>query len=134
VLSVMAVTGHYLYEQNQPEWKTIVKSEPTISQIGTPLVSTIKPAQTASFLTQPPWVIEQALNDMEKDVMSTAPYREAYQVQQMKLSKLYKKNHGELPAYQALADDLAKMLVDLGKELVTLREKLVDDGALFRYA
>ncbi|HAS8192240.1 TPA: protein kinase family protein [Vibrio vulnificus] len=134
VLSVMAVTGHYLYEQNQPEWKTIVKSEPTISQIGTPLVSTIKPAQTASFLTQPPWVIEQALNDMEKDVMSTAPYREAYQVQQMKLSKLYKKNQGELTAYQALADDLPKMLVDLRKELVTLREKLVDDGALFPYA
>ncbi|EHU9442646.1 protein kinase family protein [Vibrio vulnificus] len=134
VLSVMAVTGHYLYEKNQPEWKTIVKSEPTISQMGTPLVSTIKPAQTASFLTQPPWVIEQALNDMEKDVMSTAPYREAYQVQQMKLSKLYKKNQGELTAYQALADDLPKMLVDLRKELVTLREKLVDDGALFPYA
>ncbi|UTZ44270.1 serine/threonine protein kinase [Vibrio campbellii] len=134
VLSVMAVTGHYLYEQNQPEWKAIVKSEPTISQAGTPLVSTIKPAQTASFLAQPPWAIEQALNDMEKDVISTAPYREAYQVQQTKLSKLYKKNQGELTAYQALADELPKTLVDLRKELVTLREKLVDDGALFPYA
>lgn len=134
VLSVMAVTGHYLYEQNQPEWKAIVKSEPTISQAGTPLVSTIKPAQTASFLAQPPWAIEQALNDMEKDVISTAPYREAYQVQQTKLSKLYKKNRGELTAYQALADELPKTLVDLRKELVTLREKLVDDGALFPYA
>jgi len=133
VLSVMAVTGQYFYEQNQPEWKTIVKSEPKISPTGTPLQSTIKPAQTASFLGQPPWAIEQALNDMEKDVMSTAPYREAYQVQQKKLSKLYKKNQAELTAYQALANELPKTLVDLRKELVTLREKLVDDGALFPY-
>ncbi|MDF6013008.1 serine/threonine protein kinase [Vibrio harveyi] len=133
VLSVVAVTGHYLYQQNQPEWKTIVKSQP-ISQTETPLVSTIKPAQTASFLAQPPWAIETALNDMEKDVISTAPYREAYQVQQMKLSKLYKKNQTQLTSYQALADELPKTLVDLRKELVTLREKLVDDGALFPYA
>ncbi|MHA2688002.1 serine/threonine protein kinase [Vibrio harveyi] len=133
VLSVVAVTGHYLYQQNQPEWKTIVKSQP-ISQTETPLVSTIKPAQTASFLAQPPWAIETALNDMEKDVISTAPYREAYQVQQMKLSKLYKKNQAQLTSYQALADELPKTLVDLRKELVTLREKLVDDGALFPYA
>ncbi|MFZ3441941.1 serine/threonine protein kinase [Vibrio harveyi] len=133
VLSVVAVTGHYLYQKNQPEWKTIVKSQP-ISQTETPLVSTIKPAQTASFLAQPPWAIETALNDMEKDVISTAPYREAYQVQQMKLSKLYKKNQTQLTSYQALADELPKTLVDLRKELVTLREKLVDDGALFPYA
>ncbi|HGY9570071.1 TPA: serine/threonine protein kinase [Vibrio harveyi] len=133
VLSVVALTGHYLYQQNQPEWKTIVKSQP-ISQTETPLVSTIKPAQTASFLAQPPWAIETALNDMEKDVISTAPYREAYQVQQMKLSKLYKKNQAQLTSYQALADELPKTLVDLRKELVTLREKLVDDGALFPYA
>ncbi|HDM8193986.1 TPA: protein kinase [Vibrio harveyi] len=133
VLSVVAVTGHYLYQQNQPEWKTIVKSQP-ISQTEKPLVSTIKPAQTASFLAQPPWAIETALNDMEKDVISTAPYREAYQVQQMKLSKLYKKNQAQLTSYQALADELPKTLVDLRKELVTLREKLVDDGALFPYA
>ncbi|MHA2759478.1 serine/threonine protein kinase [Vibrio harveyi] len=133
VLSVVAVTGHYLYQQNQPEWKTIVKSQP-ISQTETPLVSTIKPAQTASFLAQPPWAIETALNDMEKDVISTAPYREAYQVQQMKLSKLYKKNQAQLTSYQALVDELPKTLVDLRKELVTLREKLVDDGALFPYA
>ncbi|HDM8165181.1 TPA: protein kinase [Vibrio harveyi] len=133
VLSVVAVTGHYLYQQNQPEWKTIVKPQP-ISQTETPLVSTIKPAQTASFLAQPPWAIETALNDMEKDVISTAPYREAYQVQQMKLSKLYKKNQTQLTSYQALADELPKTLVDLRKELVTLREKLVDDGALFPYA
>ncbi len=71
---------------------------------------------------------------MEKDVISTAPYREAYQVQQMKLSKLYKKNQAQLTSYQALADELPKTLVDLRKELVTLREKLVDDGALFPYA
>ncbi|MFZ3429656.1 serine/threonine protein kinase [Vibrio harveyi] len=133
VLSVVAVTGHYLYQQNQPEWKTIVKSQP-ILQTETPLVSTIKPAQTASFLAQPPWAIETALNDMEKDVISTAPYREAYQVQQMKLSKLYKNNQAQLTSYQALADELPKTLVDLRKELVTLREKLVDDGALFPYA
>jgi hypothetical protein len=98
------------------------------------LVSTIKPAQTASFLAQPPWDIEFALNDMEKNVVTTAPYREAFQVQQMKLSKLYKKNQSQLTAYQDLADDLPKTLVDIRKELVTLREKLVDDGALFPYA
>lgn len=134
VLSVIAITGSYLYQQNQPEWKTIVKSEPSISQTETPLVSTIKPAQTASFLAQPPWDIEFALNDMEKNVVTTAPYREAFQVQQMKLSKLYKKNQSQLTAYQDLADDLPKTLVDIRKELVTLREKLVDDGALFPYA
>ncbi|MGR5109706.1 serine/threonine protein kinase [Vibrio jasicida] len=134
VLSVIAITGSYLYQQNQPEWKTIVKSEPSISQAETPLVSTIKPAQTASFLAQPPWDIEFALNDMEKNVVTTAPYREAFQVQQMKLSKLYKKNQSQLTAYQNLADDLPKTLVDIRKELVTLREKLVDDGALFPYA
>ncbi len=66
--------------------------------------------------------------------MSTAPYREAYQVQQMKLSALYKQNQAQLMSYQALADDLPKQLVDLRKELVLLREKLVDDGALFPYA
>ncbi|MCV5663859.1 hypothetical protein OFN50_33065, partial [Escherichia coli] len=37
-------------------------------------------------------------------------------------------------SYQALADDLPKQLVDLRKDLVLLREKLVDDGALFPYA
>nr|WP_217906375.1 protein kinase [Vibrio sp. JPW-9-11-11] len=130
VLSVATITGSYLYDQSQPEWKSIINPAQSTNEV----VSVIKPAQTASFLAQSPWDIEFSLNDMEKNVVKTAPYREAYQVQQMKLSKLYKNNQSELQSYQLLADDLPKELVDLRKEIVNLRQKLVDDGALFPYA
>ncbi|AIW13551.1 protein kinase domain-containing protein [Vibrio tubiashii] len=130
VLSVVAITGNYLYNQSQPEWKSIINP----AQSSNEGVSVIKPAQTASFLGQSPWDIEFSLNDMEKNVVTTAPYREAYQVQQTKLSKLYKSNQTELQSYQLLADDLPKELVDLRKELVQLKQKLISDGALFPYA
>ncbi|OAJ93043.1 serine/threonine protein kinase [Vibrio bivalvicida] len=130
VLSVAVITGSYLYNQSQPEWKSIINPAQSSNEV----VSVIKPAQTASFLAQSPWDIEFSLNDMEKNVVTTAPYREAYQVQQMKLSKLYKSNQSELHSYQLLADDLPKVLVDLRKDLVNLKQKLVNDGALFPYA
>ncbi|MDF5371781.1 protein kinase family protein, partial [Vibrio parahaemolyticus] len=40
----------------------------------------------------------------------------------------------QLTSYQSLADGLPMALVELRKELVTLRETLVRDGALFPYA
>lgn len=130
VLSVIAITASYFYHQAQPEWKSIVKAE----QSAKSTVATIKPAQTASFLAQPPWQIEFALNDMEMNVVSTAPYREAYQVQQKKLAELYTKNKAELGSHQLLADNLPKTIRQVRRDLVSLREKLNDDGALFPYA
>ncbi|PLX57943.1 MAG: protein kinase, partial [Vibrio alginolyticus] len=55
----------------------------------------------------------------------------AYRVQQLSLSGLYNEKQTQLKSYQALADGLPQTLVDLRKELVTLREELVRDGALF---
>ncbi|MEZ9440164.1 serine/threonine protein kinase [Vibrio atlanticus] len=130
VLCVAIITGTYLYNQTQPEWKSIVKSSNGTSN----LVSTIKPAQTASFLAQSPWDIEFALEDMEKDVVSTAPYREAYEVQQSKLAQLYKNYESDLSQYAGTVDQLPKTLKSIRKKLVSLREKLNSDGALFPYA
>ena len=127
VLCVAAITGSYLYNASQPEWKTIV----TTKQDTPETVSTIKPAQTASFLAQPPWQIEYSLNDMESSVVTTAPYREAFQVQQVKLSQLYKQYQSDIESYQRVVDTLPKDLVKLRGELVRLKEKLVADGALF---
>ncbi|PMH26162.1 protein kinase [Vibrio lentus] len=130
VLCVVIITGTYLYNQGQPEWKSIVKSTSSSSS----LVSTIKPAQTASFLAQSPWDIEFALQDMEKDVVSTAPYREAYEVQQSKLAKLYKNYESDLNEYEGAVDLLPKTLMSIRHDLVVLREKLNSDGSLFPYA
>ncbi|MGF1727563.1 serine/threonine protein kinase [Photobacterium nomapromontoriensis] len=130
VVSVAVITGSYVYNQNQPEWKSIVQPERTPSE----LVSTIKPAQTASFLAQAPRDIELALNDMEQNVVSTAPYREAYQVQQANLAKRYKDNQAELESYQALVDELPKTLKSMRQDLVTLKEKLIHNGTLPPYA
>ncbi|CDU07690.1 Conserved hypothetical protein [Vibrio coralliirubri] len=130
VLCVAIITGTYLYNQTQPEWKSIVKSSNNTSN----LVSTIKPAQTASFLAQSPWDIEFALEDMEKDVVSTAPYREAYEVQQSKLAQLYKNHESDLTIYDGTVDQLPQTLMSIRHKLVVLREKLNSDGSLFPYA
>ncbi|MGF1751781.1 serine/threonine protein kinase [Vibrio cionasavignyae] len=130
VLSVIAITASYLYEQAQPEWKSIVNAEHSSVSPS----ATIKPAQTASFLALPPWEIELVLNDMEMNVVSTAPYREAYQVQQKKLSDLYEENKIEIVSSQTVADKLPKSLGQVRRDLVVLREKLNGDGALFPYA
>lgn len=130
VLCVAIITGTYLYNQTQPEWKSIVKSSNNTSN----LVSTIKPAQTASFLAQSPWDIEFALEDMEKDVVSTAPYREAYEVQQSKLAQLYKNHESDLTIYEGTVDQLPQTLMSIRHKLVVLREKLNSDGSLFPYA
>ncbi|WP_299132416.1 protein kinase [uncultured Vibrio sp.] len=130
VLCVAIITGTYLYNQAQPEWKSIVKSSNSTSN----LVSTIKPAQTASFLAQSPWDIEFALEDMEKDVVSTAPYREAYEVQQSKLAKLYKNYESDLTKYEGTVDQLPQALMSIRHKLVVLREKLNSDGSLFPFA
>lgn len=123
-------TGFYVHQQSQPSWKSIVASDVTPKD----MISSIKPAQTASFLSQPPWEIEFALNDMEKDVISIAPYREAYEVQQLKLADLYQQNQSDVAAYQGLADDLPPSLLAVRRDLIDLRQKLIDDGALFPYA
>ncbi len=127
VASVVVITGAYLYDASQPEWRNIVKSE----QQNNDVVSAIKPAQTASFLAQSPWDIEDALNDMEANVVSTAPYREAYQVQQVKLDNLYNQYQSDLSAYQNASSGLPGTLNSVRSELVTLRQQLSDDGALF---
>lgn len=64
----------------------------------------------------------------------TEAYRTAYQAQQLSLSNLYEEKQAQLTSYQSLADGLPMALVELRKELVTLRETLVRDGALFPYA
>ncbi len=129
IVCVVIITSTYLYNQTQPEWKSIVKSTNNSSN----LVSTIKPAQTASFLAQSPWDIEFSLQDMERDVVLTAPYREAYEVQQGKLAKLYKSYESELNEFEGVVDDLPKTLASARKNLVLLREKLNSDGSLFPY-
>lgn len=127
VISVMLITGTYLYDASQPEWHSIVKSEHN----ATDAVGTIKPAQTASFLAQSPWEIEYALDDMNSNVVSTAPYREAYQVQQVKLGKLYDQYQNDVSGYQRIAENLPENINNARAKLVKLRQQLSDDGALF---
>ncbi|AUI87866.1 protein kinase [Vibrio azureus] len=129
-LSVCAITGLYLYQQSQPEWKTIVKSEPSFTLTQEPLNPTIKPAQTASFLAQAPWEIENTLAEMSSDMLITAPYREAYQVQQTKLNQRFDSYRGQVSSYQKLADSLPKSLMKLRKELVNLKATLGKGGEL----
>ncbi|GEM75141.1 protein kinase family protein [Vibrio sagamiensis] len=129
-LSVCAITGNYLYQQSQPEWKAIVKSEPSFTLTQDSLNSTIKPAQTASFLAQAPWDIEHALADMTNNMLITEPYRKAYQVQQAKLNERFESHQEQVSSYQKLADDLPKSLVKLRKELVNLKVSLVKDAEL----
>ncbi|EPN4952898.1 protein kinase [Vibrio sp. J2-3(2022)] len=128
VLSVVAMTGSYLYQQNSDALDAIFAKETT------PLSHTITPTDTASFLAEPPWKIKEVLAKTEQGVDTTEAYREAYRVQQLSLSGLYNEKQTQLKSYQALADGLPQTLVDLRKELVTLREELVRDGALFPYA
>ncbi|MGR5094571.1 serine/threonine protein kinase [Vibrio maritimus] len=129
-ICVAVTSGFYIYQQSQPKWQSIVAADVAPAD----MVSSIKPAQTASFLSLPPWDIEFALNDMEKDVVSTAPYREAYEVQQLKLADLYQENQSNVAAYQGLADELPTSVLEVRNELIELRQKLVSDGALFPYA
>ncbi|MGU3842304.1 protein kinase family protein, partial [Vibrio diabolicus] len=128
VLSVVAMTGSYLYQQNSDALDAVFAKETT------PLSHTITPTDTASFLAEPPWKIKEVLAKIEQSVDTTEAYREAYRVQQLSLSGLYNEKQTQLKSYQALADGLPQTLVDLRKELVTLREELVRDGALFPYA
>lgn len=58
--------------------------------------SRIKPAQAATFLSQPPWEIENALDNNSSDVVSLAPYREAVDVQNSQLRIWYGQEQEEL--------------------------------------
>ncbi|UUM32458.1 serine/threonine protein kinase [Vibrio japonicus] len=126
VVSIAAIAGHYFYTQYLSSQKLNAQQD----TVSTESVSGIKPAQTASFLTQPPWEIELALNGKGNNFFQTAPYREAYEIQQTNLSKFYEKNQAELESYQTLADELPTQLFDVRKELVAFRETLTGGRAL----
>ncbi|MGF1696320.1 protein kinase [Vibrio lamellibrachiae] len=127
VASVMLLVGNHVYQSSQPEWKSIVKSNvPSEEGIGS-----VKPAQTAAFLGQAPWAIQTALDDMSNDVVSIAPYREAYQIQQLKLARNYKDNFHVVEKQHELSSALVPSLSEIRKELVSLREFLANDGYLF---
>ncbi|KJY87233.1 protein kinase [Vibrio neptunius] len=128
VASVLLVTGTYFYDYMQPEWKPSAK--PGFSE-SSALVNTIKPAQTASFLAQPPWKVEQALNDMSNDVVMMAPYQDAYQVQQTKLLTVYQQNEDALNLRRELAGNLPLVLKEMRSQLVSLHASLNNDGVLF---
>ncbi|MCR9885989.1 protein kinase [Vibrio alginolyticus] len=128
VLSVLATAGSYLYQQNKDQLDAI------FSQGVAPVTHVITPSETASFLAQPPWKIKEELSQATQSIDMTEAYRTAYQAQQLSLSNLYEEKQAQLTSYQSLADGLPMALVELRKELVTLRETLVRDGALFPYA
>ncbi len=130
VICVLMITLTYLYDASQPEWHSIVKNEHRSGDVA----GAIKPAQTASFLAQSPWDIESALDDMSSNVVSTAPYREAYQVQQVKLDSLYNQYKTDLSRYQGIAQDLPATINSARAQLVTLEQTLSDDGTLFPQA
>ncbi len=127
VAALCVVTGSYVYQSNQPEWKSIVReNNPSNS-----FVSSIKPAQAASFLAQPPWEIETALTEMSKDVVSMAPYNEAYQVQQHSLEKTYNSWRESIAEKQNHASAIPASIQAIRKDVVSLRTALASDGALF---
>nr|WP_238939283.1 protein kinase [Vibrio alginolyticus] len=128
VLSVLATAGSYLYQQNKDQLDAI------FSRGVTTVTHVITPSETASFLAQPPWKIKEELSQATQSIDMTEAYRTAYQAQQLSLSNLYEEKQAQLTSYQSLADGLPMALVELRKELVTLRETLVRDGALFPYA
>ena len=131
VASVLLVSGTYTYDYLQPEWKPSPKSGFTESVT---LAKTIKPAQTASFLAQPPWKIEYALEDMSDDLVLMAPYQEAYQVQQGKLLDVYQDNQDNLIERRNVASALPQNLQEIRSDLVTLQANLNNDGVLFAKA
>jgi len=131
VASVVAVTGTYLYDASQPDWQPVLKSELVSPE---KVVRTIKPAQTAAFLAQPPWKIENALSDSSNDLVTMAPYREAYHVQQKKLLEVYEDYKATLYEQRDDASQLPGYLGDIRRDLVKLREELNQDGALFPQA
>nr|WP_306308986.1 protein kinase [Vibrio sp. B511a] len=128
VFSVLATAGSYLYQQNKDQLDAI------LSRGVAPVTHVITPSETASFLAQPPWEIKEELSQATQSIDMTEAYRTAYQAQQLSLSNLYEEKQAQLTSYQSLADGLPMALVELRKELVTLRETLVRDGALFPYA
>ncbi|MCG9681129.1 protein kinase [Vibrio sp. Isolate23] len=128
VASVVLVTGTYFYDYLQPEWKPSAKPGFTDPSV---LVNKIKPAQTASFLAQPPWEIEYALDDMSNDVVMMAPYRDAYRVQQTKLLNVYQNNEESLNERREVASHIPVALRDIRTQLVSLHENLNNDGVLF---
>ncbi|MDN3611782.1 serine/threonine protein kinase [Vibrio ostreicida] len=128
VASVVLVTGTYVYDYLQPEWKPSAKSG--FGQTET-LVNTIKPAQTASFLAQTPWEIERVLDDMSSDVVVMAPYRDAYHVQQSQLLDLYQRHQERLDSRRKVAENVPVLLNKLRSQLVSLHTNLNNDGMLF---
>ncbi|NOH72446.1 protein kinase [Vibrio pectenicida] len=131
VASVLLVSGTYTYDYLQPEWKPSAKSG--FTELAN-TIETIKPAQTASFLAQPPWKIEYALDDMSNDVVLMAPYQEAYQVQQSKLQDVYQDNQESVIERRNIAVSLPNTLQEIRSDLVTLHANLNNDGVLFAKA
>ncbi len=131
VASIAFVVGGYLFSSDstsKPEWTPPVKQSDLASS--SKVINSIKPAQTASFLSQTPWDIENILDDMDNDVVALAPYREAYQVQQGKLYENYL-NYKELIIAERNASNYLSSSVKLLKSgLITLRQDITNLGTL----
>ncbi len=124
VTCILLITATYLYHYLQPAWEPLFRSAKSHG------VASIKPAQTAAFLALSPWKIEYALDDMNNDVVTTAPYREAYQVQQQQLQSIYKYRARALDEQRGFASLLPPAMHDMRTQLVNLKESLRKKGTL----
>ncbi|WP_299015029.1 protein kinase [uncultured Photobacterium sp.] len=124
VASVILVTGSVLYRANKPDFGFDMAGTVTVA---------IKPAQTAAFLAQPPWQIVSSLEDTSKDVLTLAPYREAYAVQQNRLRDVYQESEDELDEQRIIANSLPKTISNVRVRLVSLRDELRRNGGLSEY-
>ncbi|WP_072054258.1 serine/threonine protein kinase [Aliivibrio fischeri] len=86
--------------------------------------SRIKPAQAATFLSQPPWEIENALDNNSSDVVSLAPYREAVDVQNSQLRIWYGQEQEELKKERLSQVNQFTELDSIHKDMIILRDYL----------
>nr|WP_285892436.1 protein kinase [Vibrio intestinalis] len=126
VICLATITGTHLYQsivdsgQGGPVLQYSLMQDPNVNTVNA----------TASFLSQSPWKMESLISEMDRQDMDSAPYQNAYDIQQGQLKTIYNKNSGQLQSYQLIADELPKALRQLHKELVVLRKELDNERSL----
>ncbi|MDA9557255.1 protein kinase [Vibrio sp.] len=124
-LSLCAVASAFTYKALQPE------PAPIIVQAAAPEVkedviktSTIKPAQTAAFLAKSPWEVQTQLDAVSGDVLSIAPYQEAFNVQQEQKKALFEQHQESVLAQQQAAQSLTYNLKQTRQKMITLQRAI----------
>ena len=112
IASVIVITGAILSSYFVPS---------PVPVIG---VSKIKPAQTAAFLTKPPWEITTALDNSEVDLLALAPYREAVNVKNNQIERWYNEEKDNLMKRRDSEERQRKELTTIRKDMVALNEHL----------